>query len=196
MEGAARRWGTYHRCAARTLVPGSAALATHPKSVYLREIAVLGPVNKWLGELFDPDNLDSTVAALVASQGGDPGRTAVEQRLKDAQTRLRRFKAAIAAGVDPAAMVDAINQAQAQHAAAQDELNNRSAPATFTATDVKAMVDTLGDIGEALNRAEPTILGLLYEALRLEAVYDADDRVVTVTIRPPHVASACVRGGT
>jgi hypothetical protein len=81
--------------------------------------------------------------------------------LKDAETRLRRFQAAIAAGVDPAAMVDAINQAQAQRAAAQDELNNRSAPATFTATDVKAMVDTLGDIGEALNRAEPTTLGTL-----------------------------------
>jgi hypothetical protein len=26
----------------------------------------LGPVNGWLGELFDPDNLDRTVAALVA----------------------------------------------------------------------------------------------------------------------------------
>jgi hypothetical protein len=93
-------------------------------------------------------------------------------------------------------MVDAINQAQAQRAAAQDELNNRPAPATFTATDVKAMVDTLGDIGEALNRADPTILRSLSEALRLEAVYDADDRVVTGTIRPAHVASACVRGGT
>ena len=56
--------------------------------------------------------------------------------------------------------------------------------------------DTLGDIGETLNRAEPTMLGSLYEALRLEAVYHAEDRVVTVTIRPAHVASACVRGGT
>ena len=61
---------------------------------------------------------------------------------------------------------------------------------------VRAMVAALGDIGEALNRAEPAMLGSLYEALRLEAMYDADDRVVTVTIRPAHVASACVRGGT
>ena len=196
MEGASRRWGTYYRCAARTLVPGSAALATHPKSVYLPEMAIVGPVNTWLGELFDPDNLEKTVAALVASQGGDPGRAAVGQRLKDAETRLRRFQAAIAAGVDPAAMVDAINQAQALRAAAQDELNNRSAPATLTPMDIHAMVDALGDIGEALNRAEPTMLGSLYETLRLEAVYDADDRVVTVTIRPGHVVSACVRGGT
>ena len=46
-------------------------------------------------------------------------------------------------------------------------------------TDVRAMVGALGDIGDALNRAEPTMLGSLYEALRMEAVYDAEARVVT-----------------
>jgi DNA invertase Pin-like site-specific DNA recombinase len=196
MEGAARRWGTYYRCVARTLVPGSPVLAGHPKSVYLPEVAVLGPVNQWLGDLFDPDNLDRTVAALVASQGGDPGRTAAGQRLKEAETRLRRFQAAIAAGVDPAALVDAINQALALRTAAQDELDCRSAPMSLTEADVRAMVGALGDIGDALNRAEPTMLGSLYEALRMEAVYDAEARVVTVTIRPAHVAKTCVRGGT
>ena len=38
----------------------------------------------------------------LASQGGDPGRTAAGQRLKEAETRLRRFQAAIAAGATPA----------------------------------------------------------------------------------------------
>jgi hypothetical protein len=49
---------------------------------------------------------------------------------------------------------------------------------------------------EVLDRAELTMLGSLYEALQMGAVYDAEDRAVTVTIRPAHVASACVRGGT
>ena len=148
------------------------------------------------GDLFDPDNLDRTVAALLASQGGDPGRTAAGQRLKEAETRLRRFQAAIAAGVDPAALIDAINQAQALRTAAQNELDSRSAPMSLTEAGVRAMVGALGDIGDALNRAEPTMLGSLYEALRMEAVYDAGARVVTVTIRPAHVAKTCVRGGT
>lgn len=34
------------------------------------------------------------------------------------------------------------------------------------------------------------MLGSLYEALRREAVYTADDRVVIITIRLAHVASA------
>ena len=58
------------------------------------------------------------------------------------------------------------------------------------------MVGALGDIGEALSRAEPRLLASLYKGLRMEAVYDAEARVVTVTIRPAHVVSACVRGGT
>ena len=166
MEGAARRWGTYYRCVARTLVSGSPVFAGQPKSVYLPEVAVLGPVNQWLGDLFDPDNLDRTVAALLASQGGDPGRTAAGQRLKEAETRLRRFQAAIA-----------INQALALRTAAQNELDCRSAPMSLTEADVRAMVGALGDIGDARNRAEPTMLGSLYEALRMEAVYDAETRV-------------------
>ena len=196
MEGAARRWGTYYRCAARTLVPGSPALAGHPKTVYLPETAVVGPINRWLGELFDPDNLDRTVEALVASQGGDPGRATLEQSLKDADTRLRRFQAAIAAGVDPDAVVDAINSAQALRTAARQALESRSAPGSLTTADVRAMVGALGDIGEALNRADPAMLGSLYEALHVEAVYNAEARVVTVSIRPTHVVKACVRGGT
>ncbi|HKH56111.1 MAG TPA: hypothetical protein VKA58_11715 [Propionibacteriaceae bacterium] len=67
---------------------------------------------------------------------------------------------------------------------------------SLTAADVRAMVGAMGDIGEALNRAEPTMLGSLYEALRMEAMYDAEARVVTVTIRPANVAKTCVRGGT
>jgi hypothetical protein len=131
----------------------------------------------------------------VGSGAAAAGATTA-QRLKDAETRLRRFQAAIAAGIDPAAVVDATNQAQAQRVAAQDELNSASAPASLTAADIRVMVAALGDIGEALSRAEPTMLDSLYEALRMEAVYDADARVVTVTIRPAHVASASVRGGT
>jgi hypothetical protein len=43
------------------------------------------------------------------------------KRLADAEARPRRFQAAIASGVDPAALVDAINEAQAQRAAARAE---------------------------------------------------------------------------
>ena len=118
--GHAQDGRTYYRCVARTLAPGAPALAEHPKNVYLPERAVLGPLNAWVGELFDRENIDQTVAALIASQdrsgerGNTAAREALKRRLNEAQTRLARLRAAVEAGVDPVALVEAINDAQAQ----------------------------------------------------------------------------------
>ncbi|MEU4746054.1 recombinase family protein, partial [Actinosynnema sp. NPDC023658] len=67
MEASPRVRGVYYRCPARTLAPGSPALATHPPTVYLREDILQEAVNGWLGLLFAPENGDRTVAALVES---------------------------------------------------------------------------------------------------------------------------------
>ncbi|HYZ08096.1 MAG TPA: zinc ribbon domain-containing protein, partial [Pseudonocardiaceae bacterium] len=159
MEGTPRKSRTYYRCAARSLVPGSTALHSHPKNVYLPEVAVIEALNAWIGDLFHPKNVDRTVAALVASQDGARGvpstREAASKRLADAEARLRRFQTAIAAGVDPAALVESINQAQAQRAAAQAELDGAPAPTTLTEADVYAMVDSLRDVGAAITDARP-----------------------------------------
>nr|WP_269189784.1 recombinase zinc beta ribbon domain-containing protein [Haloechinothrix halophila] len=199
MEGTPREKRIYYRCSARSLVPGSPALNDHPKNVYLPEAAVIGPLNQWLGELFAPEHIDQTVAALVASQhqGGNAhsARDAAKRRLDTAETRLRRLQAAIEAGADPAAFVEAINEAQSQRAAARAELDGTPAPDALTDAEVYAMIDSLGDVGEALNDAKPEKLEKLYEALRLEMTYNAPTGQVDVAIRPARRVSACVRGG-
>jgi hypothetical protein len=77
---------------------------------------------------------------------------------------LRKLRAAIEAGVDPAALVESINEAQAQRAATRAQLE-ADAPASNALSDVEvyAMIDSLGDVGHALNRADPTRLQELYE---------------------------------
>jgi hypothetical protein len=70
MEASPRAHGMDYRCPARTPAPGSPALASHPPTVYLREDPLRDAVNSWIGHLFDPANVDRTVAALVASQEG------------------------------------------------------------------------------------------------------------------------------
>ncbi|MCP3803467.1 recombinase family protein [Allokutzneria sp. A3M-2-11 16] len=159
MEGTPRATRTYYRCSARTLVPGSPVLENHPKNVYLPEFAVLPPLNRWIGRLFDPENRDETVKALVASQGGTAkahvSRDAAQKRLNAAEARLKRFRAAIDAGVDPTALVEDINDAQAQRTAARAELNACRAPELLTDAEVYAMLDSLGDIRAELKRRQP-----------------------------------------
>jgi hypothetical protein len=101
MEGSPRKHAMYYRCPARTLAPESPVLADHPPAVYLRESTLQTAVNTWLSRLFHPDNVDHTVAALLASQDGVLGEwdggAAARKRLADAEARLRKFQAAIAA---------------------------------------------------------------------------------------------------
>lgn len=160
---------------------------------------MLGPLNDWLGGLFASENRDRTVEALLASQGGagrsGGQREAVRKRLADAEKKLRRLQDAIAAGVDPAALVEATNAAQAERVAAQAQLEHGATPDALDRAEVYAMIDSLSEMGRGLDQADPHRLQDWYEALRLEMTYDAEERAVDVTIRPARRDNACVRGG-
>ena len=54
-------------------------------AIYLPEAALVGPLNEWLAQLFNEDNLDRTVASLTASPSIDRGSNAAQQRLHDAE---------------------------------------------------------------------------------------------------------------
>ncbi|WP_145735722.1 recombinase family protein [Saccharopolyspora dendranthemae] len=202
MEGSPRAHGMYYRCPARTLAPGSPVLAEHPPAVYLREDLLRESVNGWLGGLFAPDRIDQTVAALVESQES-PGdlsvsHEAAKARLADAEARLRRFQDAIGAGVDPAALTDVINTAQAERAAARAELENKpTTGGALSDAEVYAMVDSLGDVGAALSGAKPERLATLYESVDLQVRYEPGARAAEIKIHPANrVNSVRVRGGT
>lgn len=104
-------------------------LADRRRDVYLQERVVLPGLNGRLGELFDLDHRDETVAALLASQSApDSGAEAVcrddaKQRLTDAETRLSRLRRAIEAGAEPEALIGSLNAVQAQRTAARAELS-------------------------------------------------------------------------
>ncbi len=154
MRGTTIRKNVYYRGTARTLAPGSPALADHPRTVNVREDQVLGSLNVWMGSLFAPEHVDETVSRLLSSQDGASDGQRQGERLKarvtDAETRLRRHRAAIEAGVDPAALVEVINDAQSEREAARAELDSIAEPGTLTDAEIYAMIDSLGDVGATL----------------------------------------------
>ena len=93
-------------------------------------------------------------------------------------------------------MVDAINQARAEWDTARTRLaQTPDQPSLLDAAEVYAMVDALGEVGSAIERAQPERLARLYRELDLDVRYLPADQggVATLTLR---VASECVRGGT
>ncbi|WP_110081286.1 hypothetical protein [Actinokineospora spheciospongiae] len=164
----------------------------------VREDAVTAPVNGWIGQLFHPDNLDDTVAALMGAQSGAheaPRTSNAKARKAEAERRLRKLQEAIAVGVDPAALVEPINQAQTDRVAAQVEMDNQPATGDLDRAEVYAMIDSLGDVGTTLADAKPAGLARLYRNLDLNMVYQPEEQAIDVTACPG-VDSACVRGGT
>lgn len=171
----------------------AAALESHPKNVYLPERAVLEPLNGWLGGLFARENVDRTIAALLDSQDGvsadrpTVAREALQAQLAETESRLKRLRAAIEAGVDPAALVESINEAQAQRASAKAEMDSAASAGSNLLSDAEiyAMIDSLGDVGKALNSANPARLAALYEQLRVELIYDSDSRTAEMPSNRP-----------
>jgi hypothetical protein len=148
MQGAMIRQRVLYRCIARRLAPGSAALADHPKTINLREDVLTGAINRWIGRLFDQEHLDETVRALVDSQTSARSisdHEASKRRLAEAEQALTRFQDAIAAGVDPSALVEAINRAKVQRDAIRADLVHQPKATVLDAAEVYAMIDSLGD---------------------------------------------------
>lgn len=198
MEGTPRGERIYYRCAARSIVPGSPILDTHPKNVYLPEAAVLEAINGWIGSVFDPSQRDETVQSMLGAGAGqsDNAQAAAAQRaLAEAETTLRRLQAAIEAGADPAALVDPLNRAQERVMASRLERDRAPSPRGLGRAEVEAMLDYLGEVGAALKRAAPEKLAELYASLSLELTYHPDDRLVDVAIEPRR-GSERVRGGS
>jgi hypothetical protein len=201
MEGAKRSHAVFYRCAARTLVPGARELLDHPPTVYLREDRLTGEVNRWIGGLFSPRNLESTVAALVGSQDGpDPAEVAeaaFRRRIGAAEAEMARLQRALEAGWDPEQLTSQYNAAVAEKRAALAGMDAIEVTERLTASEVRDMVAKLGDVGEALKRADRGDLADLYKVLDLAVTFDHRDRVAEVFMNPTtHVVKVGVRGGT
>ena len=78
MQGSWNHDRAHYRCK----VPSEYALANkvdHPPTIYVREDHVVPALDTWIAGIFDPANLDQTVATLVEAQGPsdvDHARTA------------------------------------------------------------------------------------------------------------------------
>ncbi|NYH77521.1 hypothetical protein FHR84_000835 [Actinopolyspora biskrensis] len=128
---------------------------------------------------------DPRAHARSSDQSGtSSSREAAKKRLTDAETRLRRFQEAIEAGVDPAALAETINEAQAERAAATAELDATPTSSALSEAEIHARIDSLGDIGPALANTSPDKLANPYTAVSPKIRHQPDDHATDVTIEP------------
>jgi site-specific DNA recombinase len=109
----------HYRCVLNTDYPD----APHARSVAVAEARILPPLDAWLGQLFAPERLDDTIAAILAAAGEVPAAPLelrrAQARAKEARQALDRYIAGLRAGVDPALVAEQTRQEQKALAAAE-----------------------------------------------------------------------------
>ncbi|WP_433710170.1 hypothetical protein ACQP2U_27910 [Nocardia sp. CA-084685] len=151
----------------------------------------------WLASLFDRRHRDNTIAALVAAHDTDDTdthRRMLRQRVTDAEARLARHLAAIEVGVDPQALVAAMNTAQADKAAAEAELKSLPKIQRLTDTEIRKLIDSLGDVRAVLTAGDPVDKLQLYRALDLQVRYKHQQQLAIVGATPCGVSTGVRRG--
>jgi site-specific DNA recombinase len=197
MQGAFAHGRAYYRCRYPT---GYADTQNkHPRSVNVRESAILPGLDGWLAQIFDPDQLDTTCEALAAASEPDTTtdtRTrAAKDKIKDCDNRLTKYRAALEAGTDPTVVGRWIAETQAERATAQRALN-AAQPGTnhLSKDEIRALVASLHNIIEVLHNADPKDKADIYQELGISLTYHADGRVL-VESRPSRVLKCVSEAG-
>ncbi|MFL6147499.1 MAG: zinc ribbon domain-containing protein [Pseudonocardiaceae bacterium] len=172
----------------------------HPLTVYVRENAVLNPLDTWLAEAFAPRRIEQSLTALENAQPNDaPAVEATRRTIAECERKLARHRAALEAGTDPALVVAWSREAQRQRTVAEARLANltshHSANRRMSREDIHAMVDTLGGLLNALRHADPADKTEVYRELGVRLTYNHTEHTILAETRPSSVCVASVSEG-
>lgn len=187
MQGNPNHGETYYRCRYPSEYAVTANVA-HPKTVYVREAAIVPEVDRLLVELASPANIDKSAGELVkASRDGDGGASArieaARRKVEDCEKRIERLVKAIEDGGESEPIRNRISALVAERSAAEAEL--RGMPATeppLTKAEARELLQGLRKAVQRLATADPGLRAELYAELGLRLEYDPAERVVRIEV--------------
>jgi site-specific DNA recombinase len=122
------------------------------------------------------------------------------QKIKDCDTKLAGYRAALDAGADPTVVTGWIAQTQADRARATAEFHTATedSPHRMSRAEITQLVDTLGDASAVLRRADPHVKAEVYRQLGLRLNYSPETETVRaeITLDAHRGVLVCDRGGT
>jgi site-specific DNA recombinase len=191
----------YYRCR----YPNEYALANkidHPRNVYLREAAILDPLDAWLAQVFAPTRMRDTLRRLSEASTIDDQHAleaeAARRALADCDQRLSRYRAALEAGTDPALIASWTAEVNAQRIMAQTRLREATGRSTrMSPQEIAGIVATLGDLLDVLRHTHPADKGEIYRHLGLKLTVTDEAHIVQVHAQPSLSDmgfSSCPRG--
>jgi hypothetical protein len=150
MQGSWNHGQAYYRCK----FPSEYAVAEgqHPRTVYVREAAIVPGVDAWIATLFDDEHLDSTCEALAAVSDLEPeddeGRALdLRRQLKECDTKLARYRQLLEQDANTTVVATWIAEVERERKRLERELRGKPSARKLTEAEIKALVRQLKDIG-------------------------------------------------
>src|SRR6266511_2380455 len=157
----------------------------HPRNVYLRERDLVGPLDAALAKAFAPHRIADTITAMVDQYGPDlvsPVTSRAQAVIAECDAKIKRYRAVLDAGGDPALVTSWIAQTQAERIRAQAQLDqNNDQPVgarRMSRDEIANLVHALGDIVAVLAEADPADKAEVYRQLGLRLTYHPDTQKV------------------
>ena len=188
----------YYRCK----FPSEYAVAEdkHPKTVYVREIAVLPGLDQWIGQLFDEDHIEATCQALSVASTTDlddqPERAiALQRQIKECDSKLKKYRELLETQPDIAVVGTWISEVERERQKLQRQLSVRPKNQSMTTTEIRDLVEQLRDIVGVLANASTADRRAVYDELGVSLTYHPETKSIEVGAGAPHVLRVGVGGG-
>jgi site-specific DNA recombinase len=196
MEGAWNHDRAYYRCQVHRDDP--IERGAHPRTIYVKEAALLPGLDDWLGGLFDDEHLDDTCDALAKAAEPDPDeqgrRDEIRRRIAALDIELDSYRAVVRHELAAAPTVGKWIAETFQEKHRLETLLGVQPTTHLTRDDVKALVASLRDITATLAHADPVDKSAVYNEMGITITYNHDGRVLVES--RPRVVNDGVGGGT
>jgi site-specific DNA recombinase len=185
MQGTWNHGRAHYRCR----FPSEYALVNrieHPAAVYLREDAVVEPLDAWLAAAFDPGALARVLAEVDEGPVADTADEASRRELAECDRLLARHRAALEAGADAQTVAEWTRDVRRRRAVAEASLRARPAGrrSKLGPEEIATLVDGLGGLITVLREADTNHKCELYQELGVSMTYQYRDRAVRVDVEP------------
>jgi site-specific DNA recombinase len=180
MQGSWNHGQAYYRCK----FPSEYAVVEgqHPRTVYVREAAIVPGVDTWIATLFNDEHLDSTCEALAAvsdlePEDGEERVLDLRRQLKECDTKLARYRQLLEQDANITVVATWIAEVERERKRLERELRGKPVARTLTRGEIKALVRQLNDIVAVLANANPADKRAIYDELGVNLTYHPDGRV-------------------
>ena len=178
----------------------------HPPCLYLRQESLTGPIDQFLHEELGERILSGTLGRLAAAQhrsitpleNDDVEEARWRQTIADCDEKLKRYRAALDAGGDPALIAGWIKETTAIRAATQAMLGAKPVRRQrLTEDQIAKIVEGLGGLLALLHNADPLDRTEIYARVGLQMTYRPGTETVIAEVISPAidgVLDVCPRG--